>query len=277
MSISELEYIPISWRNVIGWLFVFFCVCSIFLNGVVLVNLYKRIVLNANSDIITAALVLIDFLNGGLVAPLNAAQILNDHIIQVQNIDVIRRYLTSTLYIATANTITFLSIDTYLDTVKRLNNRIPKVTVYAIIIVCFISPSVSSTLLLFKDIEGIYALGVAIQFFSVLGITLYFYSALVIALNSKRTCRWTTMDYVFVQNKLRGAGTVVIILTLFIILNVPFAIHHLQIVIGQDFGRVFVAKSYTIVYLLCVSRSLINPLIYIYRAIKPRDEMIMIL
>ena len=66
-----------TWRNVFGVLYLLSCVSSIFLNGTVLVKLYRR---NSatNTEIVLAAVVLIDFFTGTLIAFIDSAEILDD-------------------------------------------------------------------------------------------------------------------------------------------------------------------------------------------------------
>merc|ERR1711868_352985 len=144
-------------------------------------------------------------------------------------------------------------------------------TVYALIIICIISPGVTSIMLLFKDVAGVYALGIVLQFTPVLGVILYFYSSLIIALSShKKYQQGGSPEDRIDEKRRREAGNVVAMITLFVVLNVPFAIHHLQYITGHDFGRVLLAKSHTIVHFLFVLRSVFNPVICICRSRLPR-------
>ena len=122
-------------------------------------------------------------------------------------------------------------------------------------------------MLLFKDVAKVYALGVVLQFTPVLGVVLYYYSSLIIALSSGKNVKRRRYedDESDIISRRREASCVIVMVTLFVVMNVPFAIHHLQYIIGHEFERVLLAKSHTVVHLLFLLRSVCNPIVYLYR------------
>ena len=179
---SIFHHLPDSyWTNTFGVLFTFTSFAATFQNIIVLITLHKFVALHTNSNIILANLVLIDFLTGILLAPVNAAQLLNKDIMNTKNAELARLYMSTILVISSANTTAAISVDRCLHIVKLSNYQMSKKITFTIIGTCWMIPILTSIVRLLPNGKVIYRMTVNIELTCILVINILFYGVIVFA------------------------------------------------------------------------------------------------
>ena len=80
----------------------------------------------------------------------------------------------------------------------------------------------------------------------------------------------------YVQNQRRAARTVVAIVTVFILMNLPLVINF-YLYISKQYSVNFIARSYVFGDYFAVSNSVVNPLIYCYHTPSLRKHILELL
>ena len=252
------NYTVSSYAQSLGILFAFTSFMTIFLNGVVLITLYKYAVLHTNSNKILASLATTDFLTGA-IAPIYTILIFDRQLIY-GNAEHLLVALSHGLILVSALTMAFISIDRYMHITKLTNYQLQDRTSYVGILVCWAIPGVTTAVgRIFNEIGDIlFTIEMTFAFLVIVG----FYTDLIRAVHKYTREHSHELNDNYVKNERRGAHTIIIIATCFILMN-------FMIVFGPfltyTIDRNITKPLFHFAFFLCISNSVVNPLVYSFR------------
>ena len=180
-----------------------------------------------------------------------------------KNAELARLYMSTILVIGSANTTAAISVDRCLHIVKLSNYQMSKKITFTIIGTCWMIPILTSIVRLLPNGKVIYRMTVNIELTCILAINICFYGVIVFVLNRYTKQHSNELSNCYVQNQRRAARTVVAIVTVFILMNLPLVINF-YLYISKQYSVNFIAKSYVFGDYFAVSNSVVNPLIYCY-------------
>lgn len=253
-----------SWRTVFGYLMVAVSFISTFENSIVFIILFSNKVLHTPTNKILAALAASDLFTGIILAPLHAAQLLDNHILRLCIIENVRRYLSAILIGASALTLAIISYDRYLHLVHLQNYRMTKQKLHLLIGVSWLIPCLVPLLRFIGDGERVYSLTVSAFGVLVFLIIVISYANLLVALRRHRKHSDNKMYRSYMENQHRAGRTVLIIITFYILMFLPTIISFILYATEECSVKVH-AEFYIVGLFLSLANSAVNPIIYTYR------------
>ena len=268
---SIMEHLPNEWKIMLSILFLFVAVVSTFANAVVLRTLMKHTELHTKSNVLLAFLFLSDFCNGSIVAPLNAAQILNENGDILVPLFISRVCLSTIFSLASDYLAAFISVDRCLHILNLYNYELKKRTVSIALLLCWLCPMGSSLLCLFRYHE-VFVYVINIEVWSLLLVILLFYSILIVTLRQYTVRRVSILDDNYQRNQREATHTVVIIVALYVLMRLPVMVSFL-VTSNSHHSNMFKTKLYAVANLVSLSNSALNPVLYGYRTSFLREHL----
>lgn len=246
-----------SWRYAFGTLLAVESFLTMTVNLVVLVVLIKYDALKIPSFKMLRSLALSDMLAGALAGSIASVQLLKNVYSETDCIvDMICTYLEYLFIGTSALTLTCISYDRYLH-LSRLNNyKMSNSKLYVFLSICWIIPTV---VIVVARINYHITSIIIVTIGGLVLVTLTgSYASILVALN-----RHVKQNDHFANRKVkqrRAARTVVIILSCFLVMFLPYIIAFSMAFSGH-FSDIVVSQSFLISMCLGILNSLINPII----------------
>lgn len=263
---SILEHLDEDWKILFSALYALISIFGSIANFVVLWTLYKFHVLHTKSNKLLAALALTDLLTAMIVAPMIVVQLQNNNSSVLNRIYQTRTFLSTVLLLASDYITAFISFDRCLHIIKLTEYNMENKTLYFVLTLCWLFPVLTS-LLIPAGLGQLFVYVVNGEVLVILLILALFYTTLLITLHRYTSQNESILNDSYIRDQTRTAKTIVIIVTLYIFMRVPILVSFFVIMVhphNLDFNTEF----YIICYMLCISNSLMNPVIYGYRTLR---------
>lgn len=262
---TTLSYLPDGiWKPTFGILCVLVSLLATCENAVVIIIIYKNKILQTPSNKILLSLAVSNFLTGTILAPLYVVQLLDEQIIRLCMVDLVRRYLSAVLLGSALFTVGFISYDRCLHLLYLKSYKMSKRKMMSILLLCWFIPILVPLLRYIGENESIYAIIVIILGSVMLTVVVISYIALLVALHNHTKHTDNKMFRTHMSNERRTGRTVIIIVSISFFVGVPLLIYF-GMLLGGERDVVVLSKTYVIVMILSMLNAVLKPLVYCYR------------
>ena len=273
-----LDLLPeMYWRPIIGSLIAIVSLAATIENALILLVFYKYPALRTSSNKILLSMSVADFCTGIILGPLYASLLFSRKLVGNCMSNEIRRYFATLFLGASALSVGILSIDRSLHLRKLQNYKLSDKVLHLILISNWFLP-VAVPLIALADAR-IYSL--VLFAFGALGVIVVIVSYVVLIISLKRyRSDLPAQIRTIAMNRERNAGkTVLIVVTCYIIMLLPLLIE--KLLYSRNYfnerDKLERPKVLILAHLLCISNSVVNPIIYMYRITGLRDHLLKLL
>ena len=248
-------YAEKTWRYTFGVVLAILSLLTVVINAVVLITLLKYEALKIPSFKLLRSLALSDFLTGAFAGSMAAVQLLKEYTETDCFVDMVCTYLEFLFIGTSALTLACISYDRYLHLSKLNKYRMSNRRIYVFMSICWLIPI---AVIIITALVNFYISSIVIVTLAVIvliTLTSSYISILVALKRHGKQCESTGNN-----NQRRAARTVIIILSCFLIMFLPYLISF-SILFTRKFSIVTEKKWFVLSTCFGVLNSLLNPII----------------